>query len=69
MLSINNLRKGSQYEITNYGEVILFEVMEFVNNDIKVKNIDTLEIFFLSDIIRYGKGKDYQLIDLEYEED
>lgn len=65
MLDIKNLRKGSCYEITNYGEIIQFEVMEFVDTEIKVKNIDTLEVFFLDDIVRYGKGKDYQLIDLE----
>ena len=69
MLSINNLRKGSRYEITNYGEIIQFEVIEFTSTEIKVKNIDTLEVFFLEDIIRYGKGKDYQLIDLENADD
>lgn len=69
MLSITNLRKGSRYEITNYGDNIQFEVIEFVEKEIKVKNIDTLEVFFLEDIVRYGKGKDYQLIDLENAED
>ena len=69
MLSIKNLRKGSRYEITNYGDNIQFEVIEFVEKEIKVKNIDTLEVFFLEDIVRYGKGKDYQLIDLENAED
>ena len=65
MLSIDNLRKGYSYQLTNYGEQVEFEVMEFSDNDYVVKNTQTLEVFNLKELIQYGLGKDYELIDLE----
>ena len=65
MLSIDNLRKGYSYQLTNYGEQVEFEVMEFTDNDYVVKNTRTLEVFNLKELIQYGLGKDYELIDLE----
>lgn len=68
MLSIDNLRKGHTYILTNYGDRVEFEVIEFTSNDYLVKNIDTLEKFHLNELIEYGKGKDYELIELEEHE-
>ena len=68
MLSIDNLRKGQTYQLTNYGEKIKFEVIEFTENDCLVKNIHTFEQFELSELVCYGEGKDYELIDLEEDE-
>jgi len=69
MLSIDNLRKGYVYQITNHGEKHEFEVLEFTEDDYLVKNITTLEKFNLKELTQYGLGKDYELIDLEgYEE-
>ncbi len=65
MLSSTNLRKGQKYKITNYGESMIFEVMDFKGRDLKIKNSETLEILFLNELTQYGKGKDYELIDLE----
>ena len=65
MLSIDNLRKGYSYSLTNYGEQIEFEVIEFTEKDYLVKNTDTLEEFHLNELIKYGLGKDYELKDLE----
>ena len=31
------------------------------NGDFKVKDLMTLEVFLLSDLVRYGKGGDYEL--------
>lgn len=65
MLSSTNLRKGQKYKITNYGESMIFEVMDFKGRDLKIKNSETLETLFLNELTQYGKGKDYELIDLE----
>ena len=65
MLSIDNLRKGYVYQLTNFGEQIEFEVIEFIEEDYLVKNTSTLEQFKLKELIQYGLGKDYELIDLE----
>lgn len=65
MLSIDNLRKGYVYQITNHGEQIVFEVTDFIEDDYLVKNTLTLETFKLSEVVQYGLGKDYELIDLE----
>ncbi|MDB4835167.1 hypothetical protein OAH12_01130 [Cyclobacteriaceae bacterium] len=65
MLSIDNLRKGARYQIVNFGEKINFEVMALRSEGPWVKNLDTLEAFSLVEVVQYGKGKDYLLIDLE----
>ena len=65
MLGIDNLRKGYVYQITNHGEQIEFEVIEFVDEDYLVQNKTTLETFNLKELTKYGLGKDYELIDLE----
>tara|TARA_B100000809_G_scaffold55257_1_gene51056 strand:+ start:7730 stop:7939 length:210 start_codon:yes stop_codon:yes gene_type:complete len=65
MLCIDNLRKGYTYQITNHREQITFEVIDFTENDYLVKNTTTLEVFNLKEIIQYGLGNDYELIDLE----
>ena len=65
MLSPENLRKGQRYQLTNYGETLVFEVVRFINNNLQIKNIETVEISYFHEHTQYGKGKDYELIDLE----
>lgn len=58
--SFDIIRTGKRYCILNYGEEWRFEVLEiFDNDDFKIKMIDTLEVQFLSDLIAFGKGKDF----------
>ena len=60
-MSFDNIRTGKKYYIKNFGEECTFEVHEVMGDgDFRVKDIDTLEMFFLSDFVKYGKGKDYQ---------
>ena len=65
MLSSKNLRKGQKYKVTNYGHSMVFEVLSFESNDYQIKNTETLEISKFNEVVQYGKGKDYELIDLE----
>ena len=64
-LSLTSLRAGHKYWIQNFGEKLEFEILEILYpQDFVVKDLHTLEIFRLSDITRFGKGKDYEIRDL-----
>lgn len=61
-LSFDVLRTGKKYRLTNYGEKHEFVVENILaNGDFKVKDLLTLEQFRLKDLIKYGKGKDFML--------
>ncbi|MFN3840808.1 MAG: hypothetical protein ACK4RF_08875 [Cyclobacteriaceae bacterium] len=65
-LSFDVLRVGKKYRLINFGEVNEFVVEHILaTGDFKVKNIHTLEQFLLTDLIRYGKGKDFEIRELE----
>ena len=64
-ISIDNLRKGKKYRLTNYGEEFDFQVIEMPEEGVyKVKDLTTLDVYLLHDLVRYGKGKDYDLDEL-----
>jgi len=63
--SFNNLRVGKRFSITNFGEVSEFEVSEFLaDGDCRLKDIHTLEPYLLSDLIRFGKGEDFDVLEI-----
>lgn len=64
-LSIDNLRKGKQYRLRNYGEEFEFQVVDMPKEDVYlVKDLTTLDVYHLHDLIKYGKGKDFDLEEL-----
>ncbi|PRY15623.1 hypothetical protein CLV24_102245 [Pontibacter ummariensis] len=64
-ISMDNLRKGKKYRLQNYGEEFEFQVMEMPEEGVyRVKDLNTLEVYHLHDLIRYGKGKDFDLEEL-----
>ncbi len=65
-LSFDVLRNGKKYRLVNHGEQHDF-VIEYImiDGDFKVKDLHTMERYLLKDLIRYGKGKDFELRDLE----
>ena len=61
-ISFHNVRTGKRYRLTNFGEVSEFEVLEInAGPDFVVKDLNSLETYHVSDLIRYGKGSDYSL--------
>ncbi len=61
-LAIDNIRVGRVYRFVNYGEVRLIEVMKRTGREnFQVKDLDTLEYYSLEELLRYGKGKDYDI--------
>ncbi|MFN3405073.1 MAG: hypothetical protein ACK40G_13310 [Cytophagaceae bacterium] len=64
-ISFESLRVGKKYYLKNHGEKISFLIEEkTANNDFLIKDIYTLEKYFLSEFVKYGKGKDYDLREL-----
>lgn len=61
-LAIDNIRVGRVYRLVNYGEIRMLEIMERTGREnFKVKDLDTLEFYELEELLRWGKGKDYDL--------
>ncbi|RIJ41746.1 hypothetical protein [Pontibacter oryzae] len=64
-ISLDNLRRGKKYRLKNYGETFDFQVMDMPEeNTYKVKDLLTLDVYLLHDLIKYGKGKDFDLEEL-----
>lgn len=65
-ISFDALRVGKRYYLINFGERVEFQVCEKKSSDsFIVKDLNTLESYELADLIKYGKGKDYELYELE----
>lgn len=64
-MSYSSLRAGKKYWALNFGDRYEFEILEVLHpQDFKIKDINTLEIFHLSDIVRYGMGPDFEIREL-----
>jgi len=64
-ISMDNLRRGKKYRLTNYGESFEFQVVEMPEEGAyRVKDLNTLDIYLLHDLVKYGKGKDFDLDEL-----
>ena len=64
--SFDTLRVGHHYELINHGEVVRFIITEIKDhNQITVKDLDSLEIFNINDLVKFGIGKDYDLKEIE----
>lgn len=64
-IAFDTLRTGKRYKLINYGEETIFEVMKIYENDIQIRDLNSLENFPLSLLVKYGKGKDYDLFELD----
>jgi len=65
-LSFNVLRFGKKYRLINFGDKHEFEIVNVLDNgDFKVKDLLTLEYYYLRELIAYGKGKDFLLEEIK----
>lgn len=61
-MSFNALRVGHTYRIRNYDDVRDFKVVRrLTEKNFLIQDVATLENMELEDLVRYGKGKDYDL--------
>ena len=64
-LALDNLRVGRTYILKNYGEIRQIEVLDRLSRDnFKIKDLATLEIYELEELLRWGIGSDYDLDEL-----
>jgi hypothetical protein len=67
-MSFESLRVGEQYKLINFSETFEFTVKKKLSEEnFILKDIHTLEEYELQDLIKYGKGKDYDLYELDVE--
>lgn len=65
-LSLNVLRNGKKYSLVNFGDRYEFIIENILSNgDFKLKDLHTLEKYHLKDLIKFGKGQDFEIRDLE----
>jgi hypothetical protein len=64
-LAFGSLRVGSKYKLINFGETSEFIIEKVLPNDFAVKDLLTLERYKLKDLIKFGKGKDFEIRELE----
>ena len=67
-MSFESLRVGEQYKLINFSEIYEFTVKKKLSEkNFILKDIHTLEEYELQDLIKFGKGKDYDLYELNIE--
>ena len=66
-LSFGALRVGKKYFLVNFGDRYEFQIENIlVNGDFKVKDLHTLERYSIKDLIKFGKGKDFEIRELDH---
>lgn len=61
-LAFNSMRYGKRYRLINFGEKYEFEVVDIkVGDEFTLKDLFTLEEYQMSDLIRFGKGEDFEI--------
>ncbi|MCH7401980.1 hypothetical protein ACFOUP_15790 [Belliella kenyensis] len=61
-IALDNLRVGRVYAFKNMGEVRKLEILARLSgSNFKVKDIETTEIYTIEELLRWGKGHDYEL--------
>ena len=61
-MSFNALRVGHRYRLRNYDDVREFTVVGRLHDqNYMVQDLMTMERYELQELVRYGKGKDFDL--------
>ncbi len=64
-LAFSSMRVGEAYKLVNFGEASEFKLIEVLNErDYRLQDIHSLEYYFMSDLIKFGKGEDFELREL-----
>ena len=64
-LSFGALRVGKKYYLINFGDRYEFQ-LEYIlgNGDFNVKDLHTLERYTIKDLLKFGRGKDFEIREL-----
>ena len=63
-MSFDNLRVGKRYRLTNYGDVSEFAVLEVLEEDFLLKDLLSLDTYYLSKLVEYGTSDDFDIEEL-----
>jgi len=64
-LAFSSMRVGKRYRLMNYGEKSEFVLKEvFSRSDYRLQDLHSLEEYYMSDLIKFGKGEDFELREL-----
>jgi hypothetical protein len=64
-LSFGALRTGKKYFLINFGDRYEFQIENILTNgDFKVKDLHTLERYTIKDLLKFGRGKDFEIREL-----
>jgi len=64
-LALDNLRVGRVYRLVNYGEERQIQILSRLGREnFRIKDLATLEVYELEELLRWGIGKDYDLEEL-----
>lgn len=65
-LSLGALRVGKKYYLINFGDRYEFQLeVMLTNGDFKVKDLHTLERYTIKELVKFGKGKDFEIRELD----
>lgn len=63
-LSFNVLRVGKKYRLVNFRDEYEFIIDEILGGgNFKLKDLNTLETMFMNDLVKFGKGMDFEIRD------
>ncbi len=61
-LAYSSLRVGKKYKAVNYGEEFEFKLEKMIGkSEFELRDLTTLEKYYMSDITRFGIGKDFEI--------
>ncbi|UII33525.1 hypothetical protein LVD17_06775 [Fulvivirga ulvae] len=64
-LSINAMRVGWKYRLRNFDETFEFETLKKLNSEnFLLKDLHTLEKYELHDLVKFGRGGDFEISEL-----
>jgi len=64
-LALSSLRVGKKYRLTNFGDTNEFIIERVLgSNDFAVKDLLTLDRYRLKDLYKFGKGKDFEILEV-----
>ncbi|MGF1635906.1 MAG: hypothetical protein ACFCUU_02450 [Cyclobacteriaceae bacterium] len=64
-MSIDNMRVGKTYFLRNLGDSTSFMILEGTGEkDYIIKDLITLEVYPFKELTKFGKGKDFELNEL-----
>ena len=63
-LAYSSLRTGKNYRLINFGETYEFKIQKILPKDFDLQDLHTLERYLMSDLTKFGHGKDFEILEL-----